>query len=188
MLARFVRRPIASIVAALFLLLAAAPVSAKVQITFYSKEFGTSFPHAYVVLEGTLDRTGERIAEDYGFSAKTISPAILMGRVKGQVISDHTESYVKGSEPHFTVSMTDEEYDRVMATIAKWRSARQPSYDLKRSNCVHFVGEVAAALGMSAAPQKGMMKKPKTFLRSITNGNRAWLAARGAVFHRQAAS
>ena len=188
MLAGIVRRPFAAMVAALLLLLAAGPVSAKVQITFYSKELGASFPHAYVVLEGTLDRNGQRIAEDYGFSAKTISPAILMGRVKGQVISDHSESYVKGSERHFTVTMTDEEYDRVMATIARWRAARQPSYDLNRANCVHFVGELAAAIGMSAAPQKGLMKKPKTFLQSITNANRAWLAARGAVIHRQSAS
>ena len=188
MLARIVRYCVASIVGALLLFLAAAPASAKVQITFYSKEFGGSFPHAYVVLEGTLDRSGARIAEDYGFSAKTISPAILMGRVKGQVISDHSESYVKGSERHFTVTMSDEEYDRVMATIAKWRTARQPSYDLNKANCVHFVGEIASALGMNAPPQKGLMKKPNGFLKSVTNANRTWLAARGAVLHRQSAS
>ena len=188
MLTSLVRRSIASILAALLLVLPAAPVAAKVQITFYSKEFGASFPHAYVVLEGTLDRTGERIAEDYGFSAKTVSPAILMGRVKGQVISDHSESYVKGSERHFTVSLSDHEYDRVMETIGKWRAARQPSYDLNRANCVHFVAELASAIGMSAAPQKGMMKKPNRFLQSITKENTGWLAARGAILHRPSAS
>jgi hypothetical protein len=174
----------AALFAVLLIACTAAPAWAAVQITFYSKELGASFPHAFVTLEGTLDRTGERIAEDYGFSAKTISPAILWGKVGGKVISDHEASYVKASDPHFTVTLTDSEYDGVMATVEKWRAAKQPSYDLDRGNCIHFVGELAAAFGMDGAPRKRLMRKPRSFLEAITEANRAWLIARGAVLHR----
>ncbi len=108
---------------------------------------GASFPHAFVILEGTPDRGGARIKEDYGFTAKTISPAILWGKVAGEVITDHTVGYVKGSDRHFTVVLADPEYDAVMATIARWRATKQPNYDLDRHNCVHFVADLAAPQG-----------------------------------------
>ena len=169
--------------AAALLALAAAPGWAAVSITFYSKEFGASFPHAFVVVEGTLDRGGARIEEDYGFSARTISPAILWGKVAGKVITDHTADYVRGSDRHFTVTLTDAEYDRVMATISRWRSAKQPSYDLDKHNCVHFVAELAAAIGMAPDTRK-LMKKPRSFLETLTAGNGAWLTGRKAILHR----
>ena len=178
-------RPVA-VLAALLLALGASPAAAAVAITFYSKELGSSFPHSFVVLDGTLDRDGSRISEDYGFSAKTISPAILLGRVKGEVITDHKASYVRGSVRHFTVTLLDAEYDQVMATVERWKTARQPSYDLDKANCVHFVGDIASALGMDGSPRKGLMKKPRSFLEAVVQANQAWLAARGAVLHRAA--
>jgi hypothetical protein len=177
---------VAAFLAAALLALTAAPALAAVSITFYSKELGSSFPHAFVILEGTPDRGGPRIAEDYGFTAKTISPAILWGKVAGEVISDHSAGYVKGSDRHFTVSLTDPEYDRVMTTIERWRSAKQPSYDLDRHNCVHFVAELASAMGM-AADTKKLMKKPRSFLEALTARNLAWLTARNATLHRAGA-
>lgn len=174
---------VAALLAAALLALTAAPGWAAVSITFYSKELGSTFPHAFVILQGAPDRGGARIDEDYGFTAKTISPAILWGKVAGEVISDHSVSYVKGSDRHFTVSLTDPEYDRVMATIGRWRSAKQPSYDLDRHNCVHFVAEVAKAMGMTADTKK-LMKKPRSFLEGLTAQNLAWLTARGATLHR----
>ncbi len=169
--------------AAALLALTAAPGWAAVSITFYSKELGASFPHAFVIVEGTLDRGGPRIEEDYGFSAKTISPAILWGKVAGKVITDHSAGYVKGSDPHFTVTLADSEYDRVMATIARWQTANQPSYDLDKHNCVHFVAELAAAIGMTPNTKK-LMKKPRSFLETLTAQNRAWLSGRDATLHR----
>jgi len=175
-----------ALLAAALLALAATPGWAAVSITFYSKELGASFPHAFVILEGTLDRGGPRIEEDYGFTAKTISPAILWGKVAGEVITDHSVGYVKGSDRHFTVTLSDSEYDRVMATVARWRSTRQPSYDLDKHNCVHFVAELAAAIGMTPDTRK-LMKKPRSFLENLTAQNRAWLASRSASLHRLAA-
>ena len=177
-------RRLARILAAFILALGAVPAWAAVDVSFYSHELGSSFPHAFITLDGTLDRSGERIAEDYGFSAKTISPAILMGKVKGEVSSDHNASYVKGSNKHFTLTLSDAEYDRLVATVERWRTAKQPSYDLGKANCVHFVAELAAALGMEAAPKKGLMKKPRSFLDGVTRANREWLLARGGIIHR----
>lgn len=184
----FHRSRAALLLAALLLLLFPSASWSAVQITFYSKEFGASFPHAFVILEGTLDRNGQRISEDFGFSAKTISPAILWGKVKGEVITDHTASYVAASDRHFSLTLSDAEYDAVMATVARWRAHAQPSYDLDRQNCVHFVADVAAGLGLRPQPKKGLMKKPRSFLESLTEANRRWLVARGAVIHRRAAS
>jgi hypothetical protein len=174
---------IAAFLAAALLALTAAPGWAAVSITFYSKELGASFPHAFVTLEGTLDRGGPRIEEDYGFTAKTISPAILWGKVAGKVDTEHSAGYIKGSDRHFTVTLTDAEYDRVIATVERWRAARQPNYDLDRHNCVHFVAELAAAIGMTADTSK-LMKKPRSFLETLTARNRAWLQSRNATLHR----
>jgi hypothetical protein len=184
----FHRSRVAALLAVLLLALLASPSWAAVRITFYSKELGASFPHAFVVLEGTLDRNGERIAEDYGFTAKTISPAILWGKVKGEVITDHTISYVAASDRHFSLTLSDAEYDAVMATVARWRAHKQPSYDLDRQNCVHFIADVAAGIGLRPQPKKGLMKKPRSFLESLTETNRTWLLARGAVIHRRGTS
>ena len=175
---------LAAFFAALMLAFGAAPALAAATITFYSKELGSDFPHAFVILEGTLDRGGERIDEDYGFTAKTLSPAILWGKVKGHVISDHGETYVKGSDKHFTLTLTDAEYDKVMATVTRWRTAEQPSYDLDRHNCVHFVADIAAAIGLKAETRR-LVKKPRSFLEALTAANRPALEAREAVFHRR---
>ncbi|MFL6858134.1 MAG: hypothetical protein ACJ8DZ_07975 [Allosphingosinicella sp.] len=179
---------LAAAFAALLLLLGAVPAAAAVQITFYSKELGASFPHAFITLAGTLDRSGERIAKDYGFSAKTLSPAILWGRVAGEVIDDHGANYIAASNRHFTLTLSDADYDKVMATIARWRALPQPSYDLETRNCIHFVADVAASLGMQSAVAKKLVKKPRSYLDKLTEDNRPWLSAHGAVVHRAAAA
>lgn len=161
----------------ILLIIAPAPAIAAVEITFLSKEFGSSFPHAYVALEGTLDRSGERISANYGFTATHVSPAILLGSVKGEVMSVDAD-YMRKSDRHFTIRLSDEEYDRVMGTVERWRSLKQPSYSLNRQNCVYFVAHVAAALGMKADTPGALMKKPRSYLEMIARANQPWLAAR----------
>jgi hypothetical protein len=182
------RRPtlsrwLAALLAAV-LAMSAMPAWAAVQITFYSKELGSSFPHSFIIMEGTLDRTGERIAEDYGFTAKSVSPAILLGSVKGEVVSDHSPSYVRNSDRHFTLTITDAQYDQVMAIVGRWRTMAQPSYDLGSRNCIHFVAQIAAGIGMQADTPKRLMKKPRSYLEYLTEANRSWLQTRGATIHR----
>jgi hypothetical protein len=167
-------------VLAILLSIAPAPALAAVEITFLSKEFGSSFPHAYVALEGTLDRSRERISANYGFTATHVSPAILLGSVKGEVMSVDAD-YMRKSDRHFSIRLSDAEYDRVMATVERWRTLKQPSYSLNRQNCVYFVAHIAAALGMKAETPSALMKKPRSYLEMITRSNQPWLAAREAA-------
>jgi len=178
--ARFGR--LLAFVAAILIAAWAVPAVAAVRITFYSKELGTTFPHAFVTMDGTLDRSGERIDVDYGFTAKAVTPAILFGAVKGEVVSDNGKSYNRASDKHIIMTLSDVEYDKVMAVVARWRALPQPSYDLDKRNCVHFVADVAASLGMTVAVPKKLVKKPKSFLNLVTETNRAWLVAHNAIF------
>lgn len=168
-----------------------AVVEAAVEIAFYSHEFGSNFPHAFITLSGRDDRTGAIIDANYGFSATDITPAILLGSVKGAVFSRDPKreaSYIAASDRHFSFTLTDAEFSAVMAAVGKWRALKQPSYNLNRQNCVHFVADMAAVLGMRADTPKALMKKPRSYVESLTRANRAWLKARGAIVHRQPAS
>jgi hypothetical protein len=176
-------RSAGALFAALLLVFAAAPASAAVELSFYSKELGASFPHAFVTMHGSLDRSGEKVDADFGFSAKAISPAILFGAVTGEVISDHGAAYIRASDRQFSLTLGDSDYDKVMATIARWRRLAQPSYDLNHRNCVHFVGEIAAALGMKVDTSR-LMKKPRSFLEALTKANHGWLLAHQARIFR----
>jgi hypothetical protein len=160
-----------------------AAARAAVEITFYSREYGSHFPHAFVVLTGTLVATGERIEANYGFTATHVSPAILLGSVRGEIISADA-AYIAGSEPHFRFTLTDTEYHAVMATVARWGRLPQPSYNLNRQNCVFFVADVAERLGMSVSRPASLMKKPRSYTEHLTRENRAWLERRRATFLR----
>ena len=71
----------------LVLLLAFLPAHAHAQVvaTFYSHDFGDHFPHAFIKLKGKVESSGEVVDTNYGFTAVTVSPAILMGSVKGMI-------------------------------------------------------------------------------------------------------
>jgi hypothetical protein len=162
------------------LLLVHSPSAAAVEIAFYSKDFGKSFPHAFITLEGTVDATGERVDRSYGFSAKRVTPAVLLGSVTGEVI-DHPAPYIKESHRHFSLRLSDEDYGRVLAVVEKWRRLKQPSFNLNRRNCVFFVADVAAALGLRAETPASLMKKPRSYVEWLVAQNRPQLAQRHAV-------
>lgn len=175
------------LLAALLLAASAVAAPAAVRISFYSHEFGSNFPHAFITLTGTDSRTGATIDANYGFTATQISPAILIGSVKGEVFSRDPKreaGYIAASNRHFSFALSDEEHAAVMATVEKWRNLKQPSYNLNRQNCVHFVADVAASLGMKADRPKALMKKPRSFTDLLTRANRDWLVAKGATFDR----
>ncbi|MDB5698266.1 MAG: hypothetical protein JWN69_1070 [Alphaproteobacteria bacterium] len=173
------RARISLLLAALFFLLASAPGHAAVVLSFYSKELGATFPHAFIRLEGITDATGEPVDTNFGFTAKTVSPAILMGSVGGEIVNSKP-SYVAKSDRHFSFALSDEEYATVLRTVEKWRNFKQPSYNLNRRNCVFFVADMAAVLGMKADTPKELMKKPRSYIQSLLRANREWLEKRGA--------
>jgi hypothetical protein len=156
---------------ALALLALHAPAPAAVEVAFYSRELGgDNFPHAFVALRGTLDSTGEAVDTSYGFTAKAVTPALLFGSVSGEVVVEG-ERQIARSDRQFALILSDERYAAVMAVVERWRSAPQPSYNLNRRNCVHFVAELAEAAGLRVERLDRLMKRPRSFLLHVRELN-----------------
>jgi hypothetical protein len=152
-------------------LLLPLPAQAAVTITFWSHEFGNSFPHAFITLRGVPDAGGEAIDRDYGFTAKSISPAILWGSVAGDV-QPAKPAYIAGSDAQFSVVLTDEQYTQVLALITAWDEGTGDSrYNLNTRNCIHFVKEAARIAGLEGLNQPRLMKKPRSYLLAVGEAN-----------------
>lgn len=151
-------------------LLFTVPACAEVSATFYSHDFGDHFPHALVKLKGTVDSTGEQVDTNYGFTAVSVSPAILMGSVKG-MIETKSPKYIADSNAHFTLRLTDTQYAQLMALVEQWRTMPGKSYNLNSRNCVHFAMEAAALLGLQVNRKSKFFKKPKSFILEVMKLN-----------------
>ena len=149
--------------------IAISPARAQVDITFYSHDFGKNFPHAFFTMKGSLEN-GETIDTSYGFTAVKISPAILWKSVTGEVQAPK-QKYIDKSNPHFTITVDDEEYMKVMEVVTKWQNREQKSYSLKRRNCVHFTSEVIAILGYNFNEATKFWRKPKSFMLEVLELN-----------------
>lgn len=156
--------------AAFFIASLSTTARAEVVATFYSHDFGDHFPHAFVKLTGTVDSTGQAVDTNYGFTAASVSPAILMGSVKG-MIETKDAKYIASSNPHFSIRLSDAEYARFMAFVEEWRNLPGKSYNLGKRNCVHFAMEAAALLGLSVNRQSKFFKKPKSFILEVMKLN-----------------
>lgn len=163
--------------AALFLIVAAWPAQAAVTITFWSHEFGNSFPHAFITLRGTPDAGGPSINQDYGFTAKSVSPALLFGSVPGAV-QPAKLPYLQSSDAQFSVVLTDAQYAQVRALIAAWSEGTGDAhYNLNNRNCVHFVKEAARVAGLSGLDWPKLMKKPRSYLLAVQGANETRVVA-----------
>jgi hypothetical protein len=156
----------------------AGPAFAAVEISFFSRELGTNFPHAFVVLKGTVDATGERVDTSLGFTAHSVTPALLFGAVRGEV-EVLEEGYIARSDRKFAVTLTDDQYRRVLAVADEWRNAPQPSYRLRQHSCVHFVSAIAEAIGLRVDNVQRLMNRPRSFLERVIALN-PQLASSGA--------
>ena len=162
---------------ALLLIGVPAPAAAAVEIAFYSRELGgNNYPHAFVALRGTVDSTGERVDTSYGFTAKSVTPGLLFGSVAGEVVVEGARQIAR-SDRQFSLVLTDAQYRAAMAVVERWRNHPQPSYNLNRRNCVHFVGDVAQAIGLRVTYVGRLMKRPRSFLEHVRSLN-PQLAAR----------
>jgi hypothetical protein len=148
----------------------AFPANAAVEIAFYSRELGTNFPHAFVVLRGTVDATGEQVDTSLGFTAHSVTPALLFGAVRGEVEVLEAD-YIAHSDRKFAVTLTDDQYRRVLAVAEEWRTAPQPSYRLRLHSCVHFVSALAAAIGLRVDNDQRLMNRPRSFLERVIELN-----------------
>lgn len=161
----------------LFLLafLFATPAAAAVEISFYSHEMGGlkeefSFPHAFYTLKGTPDAGGPVVNERHGFTVYNAGPQILWGSVPG-VMEKPARSYIKQSRLHLTVALSDAQLAAVRAARDDWAKVGGKSYNLNKRNCVHFIGEIARAAGLTVVNDKKLMKKPRSYLIALVSRN-----------------
>lgn len=164
---RMIRYPIPL----LALVLSVSPADAAVTLGFLSRDFGEVYPHAYIELTGTTDADpGHAVDANYGFTAISATPAVLLGPVAGEVMSVNAV-YRRKSQRHFSVRLTDARYAEILALVDRWRTRPGKTYSLNRRNCVHFVAAVARAVGLSADDDPKLMKKPRSFLEKVTRAN-----------------
>lgn len=159
-----------ALVALLMLFGATSPAAAQVVATFYSQEFGESFPHAFFTLKGRPLSGGPAVDTNYGFTPKAITPAILMGSIAGRLDTAEPK-YIAKSDRHFAVTLTDAQYRAMLAVVEKWRVRKAPNYHLERANCVHFVAEAAQAAGLKVTYPRKLMKKPRSYLIEVNRIN-----------------
>lgn len=146
--------------------------AAEVQITFHSfngSVFAGRYPHTFISMEGTLE-DGTAIKENYGFSAKRATIAVLRGPVE-HIIMTEKEKWLTKTNRHFTLTMDDAQYWKVRKLVSEWRDAPGKFYDLDTRNCIHFVGEIGRILGLKVAYPEDMLRKPKAWLNHITKMN-----------------
>lgn len=146
--------------------------AAAVDITFHSfngSVFAGRYPHTFVSMEGTLE-DGTAIKENFGFSAKRASLAVLNGPVEHVILVEEPKWLTKTNR-HFTLTMTDEQYREVRALVEAWRNAPGKYYDLDTRNCIHFVGEIGRIMGLEVSYPEKLLRKPKSWLNHISTLN-----------------
>lgn len=146
------------------------PVQAAITMTFWSHELGNEFPHAFFALRGVPDAGGAPVDVNYGFTARSLTPAILFGTVRGR-LDLATPSYMRRSDVQFSVTLTDAQYAAVLALVREWGETGDTRYNLNRRNCVHFVQEAARRVGLTGTDQPALMKKPRSYLRAVAAAN-----------------
>ncbi len=158
---------------ALLALMWSGAAFAQVQIHFQSFNGSVLFgryPHAFIVLEGTLESTGQVVDENYGFSARHATAAVLNGPVEHMVLSESARN-VRRTNRHFTMTITDAQYRRIITEVRAWQNAPGKYYNLETRNCIHFVGELARVLGLKIEYPDDMLRRPKKWLNHITTLN-----------------
>nr|WP_245841611.1 hypothetical protein [Sphingomonas lenta] len=164
---RFLLKPLAAL---LFWLGSALPAHAAVTIIFWSHEFGNDFPHAFIQLRGVPDAGGPPVDINYGYTAKTITPAILFGAVPAR-IDIAKPGYLRGSDAQFSMVLTDAQYREMLSLVAEWAHP-DVDYKLNSRNCVHFVKEAARRLGLTGIDHPELMKKPRSYVKAVADANR----------------
>lgn len=154
--------------------LIASPAFAQVTLAFHSFNgslFGGRYPHTFIVLAGSL-ADGTPINENYGYTAKSATPAVLAGPVEHAIMIEKPK-YLLSTNRHFAVPISDATYYRIKAEVAKWRDEPGKAYRLDEHNCIHFVGRMAEIAGLKVDYPKALIRKPKAWLNRVTGLNPA---------------
>lgn len=159
------------VIACLSLSVPSAPSAhARVALSFHS--FNGSvlwgrYPHAFIALDGTLDANGASVHENYGYTAMQVSPALLRHSVRGTLNSEE-QKYLKSTNLHIKVTISDETYFRIKDELGAWRDREdERNYDLDRRNCVHFVARIATIAGFPLDVPVSLVRKPRAYLNKL---------------------
>lgn len=153
----------------LFAALSSHAAMAAVEIHFHSfngSVFGR-YPHTFIVLDGTLEANGRVVKENYGFSAKSSTAAILSGWTEHMVYVEK-DKYIRKTNRHFSITLTDAQYFRIVSEVRKWKNEPGERYSLGQRNCIHFVGEMAKILELKVEYPSNMLRRPKKWLNHVT--------------------
>jgi hypothetical protein len=151
----------------------AQPAWAKVEVEFHSFNgslFFGRYPHTFVVFKGKLDDTGQTVDENFGFTAKHITPSILSGPVEGEIYVEQPK-WIAKTNTHFTVTVDDATYRKMRAEVDFWGHHPGKFYDLDHNNCISFVGKMAEMAGLKVDYPHDLMRKPRAWLNHIAELN-----------------
>lgn len=142
---------------------------AEVRIHFHS--FNGSvlwgrYPHAFIVLDGTLEANGKAVNETYGFTPKSVAAAATQDWVE-HLVEGEDEKYVRSTNRHFSITLTDEQYYDVIREVRRWSMEPGKRYSLDKRNCIHFVGRMASLMGLLVEYPEDMLRRPKKWLNHI---------------------
>lgn len=148
---------------------------AQAEVTVHFQSFNGSvffgrYPHTFIVFEGTLEETGAKVDENFGFSAETASLRVLAGPVEHVILAEKPKT-VRKTNRHFSLKLTDAQYRKLKTEVAAWRDQPGKYYDLDTRNCIHFVGRMAELLGLKVDYPKKLLRKPKAWLNHVSGLN-----------------
>ena len=159
-----------------------AAARADVTVTFYSHDMEAlgmrAFPHAFFTVKGILARGGAPIDSNYGWTPKSTDAALFSSATQG-FVETKDAPYIARSRRHFSVTVPDATYDRLMALVANWRGRGPKGYSLSNANCISFAGAAAQVVGLKVAFPPKLMKKPKLFLDMVFRENAVMFAGGG---------
>jgi hypothetical protein len=141
---------------------------AEVNVSFQSFNgslFFGRYPHTFVIFEGRL-ASGQIVSSNFGFSAAKATPAVLTGAVKHMVMTEEPK-WIAKTNRHFTITVSDPVYFRMMDEVAAWRNAPGKYYHLDNRNCIHFVGAILQLAGVKVDYPKNLLRKPRGWLNHI---------------------
>ena len=163
----------AALIAAISAACLTTPALAAVTVHFHSFNGSVLFgryPHTFVVFEGELDSNGQRVNENFGFSAKYTSQAITNNPAEHEIIIEDADT-IEDTNRHFSVSISDAQYRALRSEVERWRNYPGRYYDLDERNCIHFVATLAAMIGIQADVPEDMLRRPKKWLNYVTRNN-----------------
>ena len=164
--------PLRLLLSLLALFAFAQPARASVQVEFHSfngSVFFGRYPHTFVVFKGKLD-DGQVVNENFGFSAKHVTPSILAGPVESEVFSEEPK-WIAKTNTHFVVTVDDATYHKMRAEVDAWANHKDKFYDLDHNNCINFVGKIAEMVGLKVDYPPELMRKPRAWLNHIAELN-----------------